>query len=96
MRPRDAVRGAGEIATWEYQCRGLVFVDDKTKTKIDHMANFGFVISVSFGAIGTSAKMNAYSIMAGVARIHHIGARPPAQSEHDLPTCSKSIRSVAG
>lgn len=50
----------------------IISPDEKTKKRIDHLKNFGFVDEVTVVAPGINGKMNEFQCALGMAQIKHI------------------------
>jgi dTDP-4-amino-4,6-dideoxygalactose transaminase len=50
----------------------IVCPDEKTKKRIDHLKNFGFVDEVTVVAPGINGKMNEFQAAVGLAQLKHI------------------------
>ena len=50
----------------------IVCPDAKTKQRIDHLKNFGFVDEVTVVAAGINGKMNEFSAALGLLQLHHM------------------------
>lgn len=50
----------------------IVCPDAKTKQRIDHLKNFGFVDEVTVVAAGINGKMNEFSAALGLLQLHHL------------------------
>lgn len=73
----------------------LVCQDEKTKRRIDHLKNFGFVDEVTVVAPGINGKMSEFSAALGLAQLQRVGAA--LASRRALASRYRdSLRGIAG
>jgi dTDP-4-amino-4,6-dideoxygalactose transaminase len=62
---------------------GIVCPDARTKRRIDHLKNFGFVDETTVVAAGINGKMNEFSAALGLVQLRHVEAAIARRREID-------------
>jgi dTDP-4-amino-4,6-dideoxygalactose transaminase len=73
----------------------IVCPDAKTKQRIDHLKNFGFVDEVTVVAPGINGKMNEFNAALGLLQLQaSTRAPPPARGSTPVPRRPAEVRGI--